>query len=278
MAIKRTSSNSLVNATKMSTGFSSAAFPTAPTIGTATTTGQTTATVAYTAAVLGATATSFTATSNPGSLTGTGSSPITISGLTASTNYTFTVTATNSNGTSPASAASNQITTDSLTYSVGSTGPAGGIVFYDAGSTQSWGRYLEAAPSDTTVDRLFSYPYTQGAGLSLPATLGSGYSNTIALASAGSGPANACRNLTTGGFTDWFMPDKSMMNTMYSLRATIGGFLLTGSGDSGGGGGWYLSSTYGGGDRQTCQYYVNGYNNNLFISDYTCRVRAVRAF
>lgn len=112
MAIRRTSSNSISNAVKLSTGFASAAIPNTPTIGTATSTGSTTATVTYTAAVLGATATSFTATSSPGSVTGTGSSPITVSGLTGSTSYTFTVTATNANGTSTASEASNQITTD----------------------------------------------------------------------------------------------------------------------------------------------------------------------
>jgi len=112
LAIKRTSSNSLVNATKMSTGFSSAAIPNAPTIGAATTTGQTTATVAYTAAVLGANGVTFTATSSPSSITGTGSSPIIVTGLAINTAYTFTVTAGNANGTSTASSASNSITTD----------------------------------------------------------------------------------------------------------------------------------------------------------------------
>jgi hypothetical protein len=95
----------------MSTGFSSAAIPNAPTIGTATATSDAAATVEYTAAVLGATGTTFTATSNPSSITGTGSSPITVTGLNASTSYTFTVTAGNANGTSAASSASNSITT-----------------------------------------------------------------------------------------------------------------------------------------------------------------------
>ena len=31
-------------------------------------------------------------------------------------------------------------------YQVGDTGPGGGIVFFDAGSVQPWGRYLEAGP------------------------------------------------------------------------------------------------------------------------------------
>jgi hypothetical protein len=91
--------------------------PGAPTIGTATQTGQTTATVSFTAPASngGATITSYTAVSSPGGVTGTlnqaGSGTISISGLTSGTSYTFTVYATNSVGNSPSSSSSNQITT-----------------------------------------------------------------------------------------------------------------------------------------------------------------------
>ena len=93
--------------------------PGAPTIGLATATGATTATVAFTAPASdgGSTITTYTATSSPGNITGTlsqaGSGTINMTGLTASTSYTFTVTATNSIGTGNASAASNSITTSS---------------------------------------------------------------------------------------------------------------------------------------------------------------------
>jgi hypothetical protein len=81
------------------------------TIGTATVTSATTATVTYTpSANLGGYAVSaYTATSSPGSITGTGASPISISGLTTGTTYTFTVKATNVLGDSAASSASNSI-------------------------------------------------------------------------------------------------------------------------------------------------------------------------
>jgi len=91
--------------------------PFAPTIGTATVTGATTATVSYTAPTNdgGSTIIRYTATSSPGGVTGilttSASGTITVSGLTPNTTYTFTVTATNGAGTSAPSAASNSIAT-----------------------------------------------------------------------------------------------------------------------------------------------------------------------
>ncbi len=94
--------------------------PGAPTIGTATATGATSASVAFTApgfAGIPATITSYTVTSSPGNITATGtSSPIAITGLTEGTPYTFTVTATNASGTGTASAASNSVTPVQINY------------------------------------------------------------------------------------------------------------------------------------------------------------------
>ena len=90
-------------------GVAVADVPDAPTIGSATGLGLS-ASITYTAATTGGTATTFTAISTPGALTGTGSSPITVSGLTDGTSYTFTVRASNSTGSSGLSASSNSIT------------------------------------------------------------------------------------------------------------------------------------------------------------------------
>lgn len=91
------------------------AAPDYPIIGTATSTGSTSATVTFAAPLDngGATITSYTATASPGGITASASaSPITFTTLSPNTTYTFTVTATNADGTSAASIPSNSITTD----------------------------------------------------------------------------------------------------------------------------------------------------------------------
>jgi hypothetical protein len=220
-----------------------------------------------TAGATGGATVTYSIASTPATTTRTTSTfPYLFTGLTNGTSYTFTITASNSNGS--ASDVTSSSASPVLAYAIGATGPGGGIVFYDAGSYLSWGRFLEAARSDTGGGRLWGYPYTQGSGLNLPSTLGSGYANTVALANAGSGVASAALAYNGGGLTDWFMPDISMVNILYSLKDTIGNFSSN----------WYLSSTYAGGDRQRMQYFGNGYNNSLYISDTTGSVRAVRAF
>lgn len=86
--------------------------PDAPTIGTATDSGDgTTASITFTAAATGGTVTTYTATSTPSSITGTSaSSPVSVTGLTAGTAYTFKVKGANSTGTSVESSASNSVT------------------------------------------------------------------------------------------------------------------------------------------------------------------------
>jgi hypothetical protein len=88
--------------------------PGAPTAVSATATGQTTASVTFTAPTSngGSAVTSYTVSSSPGGITATGStSPITVTGLSSGTAYTFTVVANNGAINSVASGPSASITT-----------------------------------------------------------------------------------------------------------------------------------------------------------------------
>ena len=125
--------------------------------------------------------------------------------------------------------------------SVGDTGPGGGTVFYDAGSTQSWGRYLEVAPSSWTtgvsnpnlITGWESWRANSDPGLAIsmdlgdlpnrPTSIGSGAANTEAiyrreLVRSGLGSAaTAVKSYAgTDGSTlgQWFIPSLDELSAM----------------------------------------------------------------
>jgi hypothetical protein len=118
---------------------------------------------------------------------------------------------------------------------VGDIGPAGGVVFYvsNSGSINSaaniseGGTYLEAAPSPFSATTYNwcegpSNPYTTLLGASGTA-IGTGAANTAtALTSCTGGAIYQAANLTSGGYSDWFLPSSNELSQMYTWRNSIG--------------------------------------------------------
>jgi hypothetical protein len=156
------------------------------------------------------------------------------------------------------------------TLKIGDAGPAGGTVFYDKGKVSDGWRYLEAAPSDQSSGiQWYNGNYID---IKTNTAVGSGKANTDAIIAAqGSGnyAATLCKNLSIGGFSDWFLPSKDELNLMYTnlKKAGLGGF----------GGSWLWSSSQGSNNVAWDQYFSNGNQfshskiNDLFV-------RACRAF
>ncbi len=132
---------------------------------------------------------------------------------------------------------------------IGSTGPGGGIVFYDAGSQQSWGRYLEVAPAgwlgtpeDPQIEwcgymsEFWTHTYKvikeiEAMALrdvSLKAIIGSeigkGRGNTdVLLALCPEGAARTANLYKGGGKSDWHLPSRDELNELckYALSSPI---------------------------------------------------------
>ncbi len=206
-----------------------------------------------------------------------------VNGLTSGTAYTFTVKATNALGDSPASEASAPVTSLSCAAGgvcvVGSDGPGGGKVFYDAGTRQSWGRYLEAAPTDYKVGTAARTRVQWGCrGTLTEATaeaIGTGKANTdkirAACPTADIAADVANKYFTsTAGAGQWFLPSKDELNQMYDNMVAIGGFAASIYWSSS-----ETSSSAGAGPSQDFgSYGKQGYH----AKDSTNYVRPVRAF
>jgi hypothetical protein len=162
-------------------------------------------------------------------------------------------------------------------YSLGETGPAGGIIFYDAGSNLSWGRYMEIAPnnwqgsgSDQAAWKGTNPQYSGVSGTTSTA-IGTGYTNTVTnyLWNNNQVQDNAhkvCRLYTGGGKTDWFLPSLDELTQVYTRRALIPG-IRTSSGYSYTG---YWSSTEWNADYALNRRFDDGYspNQELKIRDW----------
>ena len=112
---------------------------------------------------------------------------------------------------------------------IGEEGPGGGRVFYDAGSTQSWGRYLELSPqgwNGTANDP--TAPWCTGVGgnslVGTQAGIGKGKLNTdlmIAACNAGDA-ANLANSYRGGGKSDWYLANFQEMEQLVINASSVG--------------------------------------------------------
>ena len=138
-------------------------------------------------------------------------------------------------------------------------GPGGGFVFYAAPWRESWGQYLEAAPSGWSGNALDpSAPLcdpTDGWGrVETRDGLGYGASNTQQIkANCGNTSAASIASVYRGGgLTDWFLPTGWELNLMYNMRSEIGGLTNTSG----------LPQTYWSSDRMY-EYVYRAFNRDL---------------
>lgn len=153
---------------------------------------------------------------------GPGSFSYVLNGLADSTTYYVRTYATNGAGT----AYGNEIsfTTLKRPLVLGDIGPAGGYVFYLDGM----GGGMEVAPSSSDTETVWGCLNFSISGTS--AALGTGQANTTAIlngCSATDIAARLCDNLVVNGYSDWFLPSKDELDSVYVnvCKKNLGGFI-----------------------------------------------------
>ena len=198
--------------------------------------------------------------------------------------------------------------TIALTCATGGTcklrdiGPGGGIVFYAATTAQSWGTYLEAAPTDYQVNGSRKSVAWGCDGTSTGATataIGTGEANTnkiLAECNTAGIAADVAKKYSTtntvnapGAAGQWFLPSKDELNEMCKIysngRTDTTGWSAKQNGCTGNtsptGGfatGAYWSSSEGNGGGAWGQAFNVGIQDNIYRAGSAYYVRPVRAF
>ena len=165
----------------------------------------------------------------------------------------------------------------SVLYVLGSTGPAGGKIFFvDTNNEYAKFNYLEAAP----VDEASTYVYG-GSGTLIGTgaqgtAIGTGQANTEAIVEqyGDTEPfqglvyaAKVCADKVIAGYDDWFLPSLEELVLMYTNKAMIGSFSDF----------YYWSSTEENYGYAWYKDFSNGYQNSI-IKGGNYRIRPIRAF
>lgn len=163
-------------------------------------------------------------TTNNGS--GTGSFSSSINGLAANTTYYVRTYATNIMGTSYGNTITFK-TTPSLTIGQSHQGGIIAYIFQPGDNGYVSGEIHGLIT--TTSNQSFGIEWgCYGSTISGTSTnLGTGVANTNTITSRCIGStiaASICNNLSTGGYTDWYLPSYIELGKLYSNKNTIGGF------------------------------------------------------
>jgi len=167
------------------------------------------------------------------------------------------------------------------TYKVGDKGPGGGIIFYvnEAGFTLTANgticHYLEAAPADLGIMKWASTDSKSTNITGTAVSVGAGKKNTdlILAADPNSPAANACKDYSSGGKSDWFLPSIGELTQLFNNRTVVGGLQYTS---------WLCTEYWSSSQitREVASYFSfdGGSQGSYHTKDSDKRVRPIRAF